>query len=224
MAPPTMRIKKKKKKNTKVKMRVPEARVLGPPRAELGSGSPTGAGRLDEPQTQDSRLPPREGSPDHRNRRHPPSYPPSLLRPPSLPRTLPLAGPSRGQPALDQIQGCVSQRVNRGKADCPGEVPGRPQRIEATVGLSLRPPQPARCLRDQGSPWEGDALTPDSWTTSFKPIIFEMETGSKAQKLYVDKFRPIGAISTKKPSLRSFSVETKARIEKAEGNTVEETC
>lgn len=49
-------------------------------------------------------LPPREGSPGHRSRRHPPSFPPSLLRPPSLPRTLPLAGPSRGQPALDQIQ------------------------------------------------------------------------------------------------------------------------
>lgn len=37
------------------------------------------------PQRQGSGLPPREGSPGHRSRHYPPSFPPSLLRPPSLP-------------------------------------------------------------------------------------------------------------------------------------------
>lgn len=48
-------------------------------------------------------------------------------------------------------------RASRGRAvgragGCPGaEVPGRPQMIRR---LSRSPPQPARDLRDQGSPWQ----------------------------------------------------------------------
>nr|XP_042120495.1 uncharacterized protein LOC121824252 [Peromyscus maniculatus bairdii] len=93
------------------------------------------------PQTQGSRLLPREGSPGHRSRRHPPSFPPSLRRPPSLPRTLPLAGPSRGQPALDQIQ-----------FSCPGH---SPETAEVCGAYSLahtdhRARRTARSLRTLG--------------------------------------------------------------------------